>query len=129
VLDDVGYRVFWQITTPGVYGVDLLFLAPDEAVLALEVKGTLRAGVIPRLTPSRLRQMSREWLNQPTNPAMAEWAFEADDVYAGVMVVDLATPNYRVALSRDCESYMPIIDVRALESLRALDSERRVVRK
>jgi hypothetical protein len=52
VLADLGYSVFWHITEPGVHGVDLLFLSPDEAVLALEVNGTLRAGAIPRLTPS-----------------------------------------------------------------------------
>ena len=42
-LAEQGYDLFWQITTPGIHGVDLLFLAPDESVLALEVKGTLRA--------------------------------------------------------------------------------------
>jgi hypothetical protein len=58
VLADAGYTVFWHITETGVHGVDLLFLSPDESVLALEVKGTLRPGAIPRLTPSRRRQMS-----------------------------------------------------------------------
>ena len=84
VFADLGYSVFWHITDPGVHGVDLLLLSPDERVLALEVKGTLRVGAIPRLTPSRLRQMSRDWLNQPDNPAMIEWGLEADDLYAGV---------------------------------------------
>jgi hypothetical protein len=121
VLDELGYTVFWQITQPGVHGVDLLFLSPDEAVLALEVKGTLRARAVPRLTSSRLRQMSREWLNQPSNPAMSEWELEADDLYAGVMVVDLATPAYRVALSRDFEKYAPVTDAGQLAVLRALD--------
>ena len=111
LLDELGHRVFWHIATPGVRGVDLLFLAPDETVLALEVKGTLRAGTIPRLTPSKLRQMSREWLNRPGNPAMREWSFEADDLYAGVMVVDLATPMALVAVSADFESYVPVIHI------------------
>src|SRR5439155_7653624 len=91
VLAEGGYNLFWHITEPGTRGVDLLFLSPDESVLALEVKGTLRAGAIPRLTPSRLRQMSREWLNDRANPAMAEWSFQADDLYTGVMLVDLAS--------------------------------------
>ena len=108
VLDDLGYSVFWHIVEPGVHGVDLLFLSPEESVLALEVKGTMRPGAIPRLTPSRLRQMSREWLNQPDNPAMVEWGLEADDLYAGVMVVDLATPAFRIALSGDFETYVPV---------------------
>jgi len=95
----------------------LLFLSPDEAVLALEVKGTLRVGAVPRLTPSRLRQMSREWLNQPGNPAMSEWELEAEDLYAGVMVVDLATPAYRVALREDFEGYVPVNRRRAARSV------------
>jgi hypothetical protein len=123
VLDGFDYTVFWQITQPGIHGVDLLFLSPDEAVLALEVKGTLRPGAVPRLTSSRLRQMSREWLNQPDNPAMSDWELQADDLYAGVMVVDLATPAYRLALSGDFESYAPVTDGAQLAALRALDSD------
>jgi hypothetical protein len=86
-------------------------------VLALEVKGTLRAGAIPRLTPSRLRQMSRDWLNQPDNPAMIEWVLEADDIYAGVMVVDLATPAFRVALSANFDTYAPVLEPVQLEAI------------
>ena len=120
VLVGLGYSVFWQITEPGVHGVDLLFLSPDERVLALEVKGTLRVGAIPRLTPSRLRQMSRDWLNQPDNPAMTEWELEADDIYAGVMVVDLATPAFRVALSADFATYAPVLERVELVAIDAL---------
>jgi hypothetical protein len=116
VLVDLGYRVFWHITEAGVHGVDLLFLSPSDDVLALEVKGTLRVDAIPRLTPSPLRQMSRDWLNKPDNPAMQDWELEADDLYAGVMVVDLATPAYRVALSADFEWYVPVHDVTQLTS-------------
>ena len=118
VLDEQGYNLFWQITTPGIHGVDLLFLSPDESVLALEVKGTLRRGRIPRLTSSRLRQMSREWLNDPANPAMAEWSLEADDLYGGVMLIDLSTPLYQLALSGDVEHYTPITAPAELSSLR-----------
>jgi hypothetical protein len=120
ILDRLGYTVFWHITETGVHGVDLLFLSPDGAVLALEVKGTLRPDAIPRLTPSRLRQMSREWLNKSDNPAMSDWALEADDLYAGVMVVDLAAPTYRIALSGDFERYSPIADLALLRTLRGL---------
>lgn len=118
ILDEQGYNLFWQITTPGVHGVDLLLLSPDESVLALEVKGTLRPGTIPRLTPSRLRQMSRDWLNDPANPAMAEWSLQADDLYAAVMLVDLATPLYRLVLSSNFEHYTPVTDLAQLASLR-----------
>jgi len=117
VLDKQGYNLFWQITTPGIHGVDLIFLSPDESVLALEVKGTLQPGTIPRLTPSRLRQMSREWLNDPANLAMAEWSLQADDLYAGVMLVDLATPLYRLALSSNFDHYTPVTAQSELSSL------------
>lgn len=120
VLDELGYTLFWQITTPGIHGVDLLFLSPDESVLALEVKGTLRPATIPRLTPSRLRQMSRQWLNDPANPAMVEWSLQADDLYAGVMLVDLASALYRLALSGNFEDYTPVTAPAELSSLRGL---------
>ena len=35
VLGEQGYNLFWQITTPGIHGVDLLFLSPDESLLEL----------------------------------------------------------------------------------------------
>src|SRR3954447_12528349 len=40
LLADAGLDVFAQIVTSGVHGVDLLALAPEGTVLALEVKGT-----------------------------------------------------------------------------------------
>jgi hypothetical protein len=120
LLAEVGVDVFWHVDTDGAHGVDLLLLTPDECVLALEVKGTLRPGAIPRLTPSRLRQMSRAWLNGPDNPGMAEWEFEADDLYAGVMVVDLALDTARLAVSSDFESYRPLRDLSELHDLAAL---------
>jgi hypothetical protein len=120
VFTEAGLEVFWHITTPGVHGVDLLFLSPDDGVLALEVKGTLRPGNIPRLTPSKLRQMSREWLNQPNNPAMADWDLQADDLYAGVAVVDLATTTMRIAVSADFALYQPVVELAELSELTAL---------
>lgn len=36
-----GLELVWQIIEDGIHGVDLLFLTPNEEVLALEVKGTL----------------------------------------------------------------------------------------
>jgi hypothetical protein len=54
---------------------------------------------------------------------MSDWELQADDLYAGVMVVDLATPAYRLALSGDFESYAPVTDGAQLAALRALDSD------
>jgi hypothetical protein len=51
---------------------------------------------------------------------MQEWELEADDLYAGVMVVDLATPSVRMALSAGFESYAPVESLEQLESLSAL---------
>ena len=64
--------------------------------------------------------MSREWLNDPTNPAMAEWSLQADDLYAGVMLLDLASPLYRLAVSANFEHYTPVTERAELSSLREL---------
>jgi hypothetical protein len=120
LLAGVGIDVFWHIAENGIHGVDLLFLTPNEEVLALEVKGTLRPGAIPRMTPSRLRQMSREWLNGPDNPAMAEWELEADDLYAGVMIVDLAASIARTAVSGDFANYVSVGELSELRGVAAL---------
>jgi hypothetical protein len=51
---------------------------------------------------------------------MSDWGLEADDIYAGVMVVDLATPAYRVVLSADFETYAPVLKRVDLEAIDAL---------
>jgi hypothetical protein len=48
------------------------------------------------------------------NPAMVEWSLQADDLYAGVMVVDLFLDQFRIALSDDFATYVPVADVRQL---------------
>lgn len=58
---------------------------------------------------------------------MSDWELEADDLYAGVIVVDLATPACRVALSGDFEAYVSVTDGAQLAALRALDTDRRIV--
>ena len=52
---------------------------------------------------------------------MAEWEFEADDLYAAVMIVDLALARFRVALSSDFELYTPIDSLQELTSPRWLE--------
>ena len=108
VLRARGYELFFDVTRHGLHGVDLLLLAPDQSVVAFEVKGTLRQGVTPRMTASALRQMSRAWLNGHDNAGMLEWSLRADDLYAGVLVVDFAASTWRVALSGDFETFAPI---------------------
>lgn len=108
LLDDMGFSVFWQITKDGLRGVDLLFLSQRQRVLALEVKGTLRARTVPRLMPSRLRQMSREWLNAPSNLGMVDWQLQADDLYAGVIAIDLSQAVTRSVLSVDFDTFLPV---------------------
>ncbi len=61
--------------------------------------------------------MSRAWLNGPDNPGMTEWEFEADDLCAGVMVIDLALDLARIAVSGDFESYLPVRDLSELQGL------------
>lgn len=106
-LDAVGFTVFAQLTEPGARGADLLLLGPSELVLVLEVKGTLRPGLVPRLGRSRLKQMSAAWLDG-TNAPMREWGLVAADVFGGVIVVDLAANETRLAVSADYESFAPI---------------------
>lgn len=110
LLSNVGLEVFAQIVTSGVHGVDLLAIAPKGTVLALEVKGTLRPGSIPSFSRGSLRQMSIEWLNEPSNPAMAEWGLEALDIYGGVAVIDFARNVWRIALTNDYEGFRPVVD-------------------
>lgn len=45
--------------------------------------------------------MSIDWLNDPHNPAMAEWGLEALDIYGGVAVIDFALNVWRAALTSD----------------------------
>ena len=120
LLGDVGLDVFAQIVTLGVHGVDLLALAPEGTVLALEVKGTLRASSIPRFSRGALRQMSIEWLNDPRNPAMGEWHLEALDIYGGIAVIDFARDVWRVALTSNYKGFRPVVDVEQVRALSTL---------
>ncbi|MDX6510906.1 MAG: hypothetical protein QOE36_410 [Gaiellaceae bacterium] len=116
VMDEIGFEVFAQLTERGARGADLLLLSPAENVLVLEVKGTLRAGQLPRLGRSRLRQMSAAWLDVGNAP-MLDWGLEAADVFGGVMVVDLVSNTARVAVSADYEVFTPVADMACLDNL------------
>lgn len=75
VLAERGYAPLAHHPGPGRHGVDLLMLhLTSEMVFAIEVKGTLRRGFVPRLTRGDLAQMSNAWLDKPDNPAMTSAA-------------------------------------------------------
>ena len=62
-----------RLDGPGRHGVDLLMLSPAaDHVLAIEVKGTLRTGRLPRLSRRATLQMSAAWVDKRDNPGMAE---------------------------------------------------------
>ncbi len=119
ILDSVGFVAFAQLVEPGARGVDLLLLSPEERVLALEVKGTLRQGSLPRLRRSRLKQMSAAWLDS-ANPVMEEWDLAAADLYGGVIVVDLRASEARLAVTGDFSEFTPGAGLDRLDDLLGL---------
>lgn len=95
-------------------------LTPDaEAVLAIEVKGTLRSGRIPRLSRRDVVQMSAAWVDKRDNPGMAEWDLESADVYGAVIAVNFADFTMRAALTEDFERFRPLA---SLDELAAVGS-------
>jgi hypothetical protein len=123
VLEEHGWIPVWHFTGPGRHGVDLLLLGPGaERMFAIEVKGTLRAGIWPRLRRSELiTQMELAWLDKDDNPAMYEWGLRSDDVYGAVALVNLGELAYKVALTRDFERWHPLIEDSQLDDLDWLD--------
>ena len=116
--------MFDELASAGVHGVDILALTPAGQVLALEVKGTLRAGARPRLGRGTPRQMSLAWLSSPTNPAMLEWGLTGLDLYGGVAHLNFATMQWRAVLTHDHETWLPVRDTSDLLDLSVLDADR-----
>lgn len=109
MLTNVGYHPIHHFVGPGRHGVDLLMLSPaTDHVLAIEVKGTLRAGCVPRLSRRAQEQMSAAWVDKIDNPAMAEWELQSEDVYAAVISVNFADMTLRAAVSVDFVHWRPI---------------------
>ena len=118
LLVERGYSPVYDVCQPGIHGVDLLLLTPDaESVVAIEAKGTLRSGYLPRLSGRRLTQMSIGWLDKPGNPGMVEWGLEGVDVYGALAVVNLADMVCRVGFTSDFETLLPVIEEDQLDSL------------
>jgi hypothetical protein len=83
---------------------------PSETVLAIEVKGTLRSGFIPRLTRGDLAQMSNAWLDKPDNPAMTSTALRSEDIFGAVAALNFADLTLRVAFTADFVNFRPVQD-------------------
>lgn len=121
LLEASGLDVFAQLTGVGAHGVDLLALTPAGQVLAVEVKGTLRRGALPRLGRGQRRQMSLEWLSSPDNPGMLEWDLAGEDIYGCVALLDFAAMAWRAAVTGDYAHYAAVTDVAELHDLAHLE--------
>jgi hypothetical protein len=117
VLDALGWRVLWHFPGPGRHGVDLVFVTPDNKVVAVEVKGTLVANRIPRLSRREVAQMSAAWIDKADNPGMTELAASSEDIYGAVAAVNFADMNWRVALTSDFTVLFPVTRIGQLTDL------------
>ena len=117
LLDRLDWHVLWHFTGPGRHGVDLVFLTPDDKIAAVEVKGTLTAGRIPRLSRREMTQMSAEWVDKADNPGMAELGLHSADIYGAVAVINFADMTWRVALTADFSTLSPVIHLGQLTCL------------
>lgn len=111
LLAERGYVPLAHHPGPGRHGVDLVMLhLPSEMAFAVEVKGTLKSGLIPRLTRRELAQMSSAWVDKPDNPGMHNTSLRSEDVYGAVAVVNFADLELRVAFTSDFEAFEPVTD-------------------
>jgi DNA/RNA non-specific endonuclease len=117
LLDRLQWRPLWHFTGPGRHGIDLMFLTPGEKIVAVEVKGTLVAGRIPRLSRRELAQMSAAWIDKPGNPGMAGLDLRSGDVYGGVAVINFAQMTWRMALTADYSQLRPVTRIEQLTNL------------
>ena len=118
LLADVGYHPVWHFTGPGRHGVDLLMLSPAaDHVLAIEVKGTLRTGRLPRLSRRATLQMSAAWVDKRDNPGMAEWELQSADLYGAVIAVNFADMAVRAVTSDDFVGWRPVASLAELVDL------------
>jgi hypothetical protein len=116
-LDRLEWRVLWHFTGPGRHGVDLVFLTPDDKIVAAEVKGTLVAGRIPRLSRREMTQMSAAWLDKADNPGMAELGLQSADVYGAVAAINFADMTWRLALTANFSALSPVTGAEQLTHL------------
>lgn len=109
MLVDADYVPVAHHPGPGRRGVDLVMLhLTCEMVFVVELKGTLRAGRIPRMTRGELDQMSAGWIDKPSNPGMIDTGLSSEDVYAAIAVVNFAEQTLRVVLSENFVTFVPV---------------------
>jgi hypothetical protein len=123
LLNELGWIPLWHFTGPGFHGVDLVLLSPCDQVTAVEVKGTLVAGRIPRLSRGELAQMSTEWIDGDDNPGMAALGVNSEDTYGAIIVVNFVDRTWRAAFTSDFERFIPAIDVEQLRETSWLAEE------
>ena len=93
------------------------FFTPDDKVATVEVKGTLTAGRIPRLSRREITQMSAEWVDKADNPGMAELGLRSADVYGAVAVINFADMTWRIALTAHFSALSPVTGLGQLTRL------------
>lgn len=95
----------------------LVFLTSDDKIAAVEVKGTLTAGRVPRLSRREITQMSAEWVDKAGNPGMADLGLRSADVYGAVAVINFADMTWRIALTADFSMLFPVTHLGQLTHL------------
>lgn len=114
MLNDLGWHLLWHFEGPGRHGVDLVMLSPGDLVIAIEVKGTLVPGRILRLSRRELDQMSAGWVDKADNGGMAELEMKSEDVFGAVVVVNFADLTWRVSVTSDFITLVPVSGLEAL---------------
>lgn len=121
LLDRYGWHVLWHFEGPGRHGADLVFLAPGDRVVAVEVKGTLVRHRVPRLSRREMVQMSAEWIDKADNPAMESFGVGGADIFGGVVAINFADNIWRACLTSDFIAFKPVIEVGQLGDLTWID--------
>ena len=109
MLVDHGFVAVAHHPGPGRHGVDLLMLHLEaEMLFAVEVKGTLVPGRVPRLTRGEVQQMSGAWVDKPDNPAMTNWGLGSQDVFGALAAVNFADMTLRVTFTADFVAFSAV---------------------
>jgi len=117
LLDGLGWAVLWHFAGPGRHGVDLVLVPPGDAVVAIEVKGTLVPRRLPRLARRELAQMSAGWVDKGDNPGMHELGVTSGEIYGAVLLVNFADPTWRAGLTSDFVNLFPVQSLNQLTDL------------